>query len=537
MNWSLPRRTHRLARGRLARPSRPLTSRLVIVLGLGALVAAPLLPMQPAGAQGCADGWTAVGDSECELRVTGSGDVTMPNGVGKIDVMVVGGGGGGGGGTVLPGDPYCRFQFPFNCLGSNFSWAGGGGSGGQTVCTGMDLTGTVTVTVGEGGLGAVSATYPDVTPAAGGDGASSTVDTCTASGGKGGGSSVSVGGSANDGYAGQTNGAGGASGNGVAGVAAPVSTTSNDGNVASGGGAGASNAATAQEGFIAEGTRGGGPTRPTGGCFTGTVESFASGGGAGTYTRNAQSFIWNPANGGFLDQYRSGSVLAGGIWSEREPAVDGPINSGNGGGGGQQMAGHIYSDSTVYEPAAYDGAEGGSGLVILRYSTADEPTITSFSFPFAPPEGGSTLTITGTGFSCGPEVTIGGTPCSFLEVVSATEMRCTTPAGTGLVDIVVTTGAGSVTSADGFCYGAPGSPACEKSDGGDGGGGGGDDGTGADTGAGSEAGDAEFASTGAGRTSLPATGFDSLLALAGTASVVLGSTAMALGARRRSATD
>lgn len=63
--------------------------------------------------------------------------------------------------------------------------------------------------------------------------------------------------------------------------------------------------------------------------------------------------------------------------------------------------------------------------------------------------------------------------------------------------------------------------------------GGGGDGAGA--GGGAE--DVALVGTGTGRTALPATGLNSLLAFAGAASVVLGSSAMVIGARRRSNTS
>jgi hypothetical protein len=476
----------------------------------------------PAGAESCAPGWTAVG-TECELIVSASGEVTIPAGVAKVDVTVVGGGGGGGGGTVLSTDGLCRFDFPFDCKSSNFSYAGGGGSGGQTVCTGLELSGAVSVVIGAGGAGAVSATAPAVTPP-GGDGESTTVADCTAAGGKGGGSSRSITGSINEDPSTRQNGAGGESGNGVAGFAAPAYPQEF-------GGGGASNDPTGPTG-----RNGGLPTKPTGGCFTGTKASWAAGGGgaspAGAGT-GGQSYVYDPALGTY-SIYTSGSAGADLYRPLSKLATAGPPNSGNGGGGGQQLAPYRYSDGTVFPAEAFDGADGGSGVVVLRYSIAGEPTI----------QGGNGLvnggqldvTIFGTGFTCEPVVTVGGNPCTPVVVVSATQITCTTSLGTGRADVVVTTPTGSATKAGAVCYGQPRSPECAVDNGGGGDtGDGGGDGTASDDGADTDAEDASLASSGA-RAALPATGADMLLALAGTASVVAGSAAMALGARRRRTT-
>ncbi len=49
-------------------------------------------------------------------------------------------------------------------------------------------------------------------------------------------------------------------------------------------------------------------------------------------------------------------------------------------------------------------------------------------------------------------VKFGDTAATDVTVVSDTEVTVTTPAGTGTVDVVVTTSGGSDTLADGFTY-------------------------------------------------------------------------------------
>ena len=65
------------------------------------------------------------------------------------------------------------------------------------------------------------------------------------------------------------------------------------------------------------------------------------------------------------------------------------------------------------------------------------------------------VTITGTGFTGATAVDFGGTNAATnVQVVSATEITATSPAGTGTVDVTVTTAGGTSTtsSADQFTY-------------------------------------------------------------------------------------
>lgn len=66
---------------------------------------------------------------------------------------------------------------------------------------------------------------------------------------------------------------------------------------------------------------------------------------------------------------------------------------------------------------------------------------------------GTAVTIDGTGFVSGATVTIGGAAATNVVVVSATQLRVTTPAGTaGARDVVVTTSGGSATCAGCLTY-------------------------------------------------------------------------------------
>ncbi|MCY3022330.1 MAG: IPT/TIG domain-containing protein [Planctomycetota bacterium] len=65
------------------------------------------------------------------------------------------------------------------------------------------------------------------------------------------------------------------------------------------------------------------------------------------------------------------------------------------------------------------------------------PTISAVSPPAGPLAGGTDVTIGGDTFVAGATVTFGGTAATNVAVVDTTHITCTTPAGTGTVDVVV----------------------------------------------------------------------------------------------------
>ena len=66
------------------------------------------------------------------------------------------------------------------------------------------------------------------------------------------------------------------------------------------------------------------------------------------------------------------------------------------------------------------------------------PTVTSIT-PTRDSGGGTSVTITGTGFVTGATVKLGGTAATSREVVSTTSITATTPAhAAGAVNVVVT---------------------------------------------------------------------------------------------------
>jgi hypothetical protein len=91
------------------------------------------------------------------------------------------------------------------------------------------------------------------------------------------------------------------------------------------------------------------------------------------------------------------------------------------------------------------GSVNYNGIVIFL-NPGSAPTITSVTQDHGPVSGGESITIIGTNFNASTEVTIGGTPCPGITVVSSTQVTATTPAGTvGAKTLAVYTDEGSAT--------------------------------------------------------------------------------------------
>jgi hypothetical protein len=99
-------------------------------------------------------------------------------------------------------------------------------------------------------------------------------------------------------------------------------------------------------------------------------------------------------------------------------------------------------------------ADTQSGNAAAAYTYEAAPAVTSLSPNSGFTAGGTAVTITGTGFLAGATVTVGGSACTGITVVSATSITCTTPAhAAGAVAVAVTntdTQIGSTASAFNF---------------------------------------------------------------------------------------
>lgn len=106
----------------------------------------------------------------------------------------------------------------------------------------------------------------------------------------------------------------------------------------------------------------------------------------------------------------------------------------------------------------------GTALLPGGYRYHARPTVTAVSPPNGPAAGGTTVTLTGTGFqvdSPGPNsVTFGGVSASAISALSDTQLTCVTPPGTEstTVDVVLTNANGTGTLFGGFSYDAPALP-------------------------------------------------------------------------------
>ena len=75
--------------------------------------------------------------------------------------------------------------------------------------------------------------------------------------------------------------------------------------------------------------------------------------------------------------------------------------------------------------------------------TSSPPTVTALSPTSGPGAGGTTVNITGTNLSGATAVRFGATAAAKMRVLSSTSAQAISPAGTGTVQVTVTTGAGT----------------------------------------------------------------------------------------------
>jgi hypothetical protein len=119
--------------------------------------------------------------------------------------------------------------------------------------------------------------------------------------------------------------------------------------------------------------------------------------------------------------------------------LNGTGELGNGTGGGSSVP--------VTVPNVVVASLGGMGeaehsLAVGQIYTV--PTVTAASPATGPIAGGTSVTITGTGFVSGATVNFGTTPAAGVTVNSATSITATSPAGSaGVVDVTVTTPGGT----------------------------------------------------------------------------------------------
>jgi hypothetical protein len=82
---------------------------------------------------------------------------------------------------------------------------------------------------------------------------------------------------------------------------------------------------------------------------------------------------------------------------------------------------------------------GDSATVPGGFTYAGVPAVTGLSPAAGPVAGNSIVTITGSGFTLASSVHFGSTLAAGFTINSDTSITATSPAGTGTVDVVVTT--------------------------------------------------------------------------------------------------
>ncbi|MEV8333311.1 IPT/TIG domain-containing protein [Streptomyces niveus] len=99
---------------------------------------------------------------------------------------------------------------------------------------------------------------------------------------------------------------------------------------------------------------------------------------------------------------------------------------------------------------------GNSNSVTFTYVVAQVPVVTSVAPSSGPTAGGTSVTLTGTGFTGATAVTFAGLPATSFTVNSATQITAVTPAGSDGAAVVTVTTPGGTSAPDAFFfYAAP----------------------------------------------------------------------------------
>ena len=107
-------------------------------------------------------------------------------------------------------------------------------------------------------------------------------------------------------------------------------------------------------------------------------------------------------------------------------------------------------------PAGHSLARSGA-TIVATVTPPSVPTVTGVLPATGPAAGGTSVTVTGTGFTGATGVSFGSVPGTGVAVASDTQLTVTSPAGTSgaVVDVTVTTPSGASTTwpRDQFHYG------------------------------------------------------------------------------------
>lgn len=134
------------------------------------------------------------------------------------------------------------------------------------------------------------------------------------------------------------------------------------------------------------------------------------------------------------------TITGSGIDPSATVTVDGqPCTGVTVSAGGTELTCTTPAGSLGTKQVVITNPNGGPGYGTFTYVNPT-PTVTAVTPSSGAPAGGNTVTITGTGFVTGATATLGGQPCTNVNVVSSTSLTCVVPAGTegAVVDATVT---------------------------------------------------------------------------------------------------
>ena len=141
----------------------------------------------------------------------------------------------------------------------------------------------------------------------------------------------------------------------------------------------------------------------------------------------------------------SGSLVIGGGVSAPGPpntSVDAPVV--------QNPAGAFVVSSTSW---SVDAASTGGGVIgSIAICASPVPTVNSLKPSNGPAAGGSSIAVVGSNFTAATAVNFGSTPATSFSVISSGQINAVVPAGSGAVDVTVTTPGGTSPTVSGDIY-------------------------------------------------------------------------------------
>lgn len=132
-----------------------------------------------------------------------------------------------------------------------------------------------------------------------------------------------------------------------------------------------------------------------------------------------------PTSGGALLTITGNNIAAGATVSVGGQPCTGVTVSG----GGTQLTCITPAGSLGTAQVVVTNPNGGPGFGTFTYINPT-PTVNAVNPSSGSPTGGNTVTIQGTGFVSQATATLGGQPCTNVNVLSSTQLTCVAPAGT-----------------------------------------------------------------------------------------------------------